>query len=400
MLVASEPREFPSSGRTCWPGRPSLLRRVRPADEGGRAHRAHGHEDAGRPLGLPCRRLPRLGRDRGLGRRDRSAVGGGDGEASLRRPDARRRSDWPSLRRRRSTIRITFFRCRRHWPRDGDRAFMGVRRRPIVRPPAPGLRAGRAERPEPGGGPPDGRMATMARTVVIVEPYDTKGVDFRFVKELVEGGRPGHARRRLRVMGPPAFRPDVSREEVAAQRVPTSPTWPPATTRTRRWRRWRPGWRRWCAGVRRGRVDGIRAWAQRRDVDRDDRHANAPRGRPKVMVSTLGGGDVSAFAGTKDITFIAVDRRTSRLQPAQPPDLRERCRRHRRDGPAGAPGRRPRQSRSWSPPCSANTTAAVDHAKGIIEARGYEVLVFHATGTAAGRWRASSPTASSRLRST
>ena len=28
-----------------------------------------------------------------------------------------------------------------------------------------------------------------------------------------------------------------------------------------------------------------------------------------------------------------------------------------------------------------NTTACVDHARGILEKKGYEVLVFHATGT-------------------
>jgi uncharacterized protein (UPF0261 family) len=105
-----------------------------------------------------------------------------------------------------------------------------------------------------------------------------------------------------------------------------------------------------------------------------------PVGVPKVMVSTVGGGDVSAYAGTKDITFIPsiVDvagiNRISRVIYANA---------------AGAIAgmvkvKRPK-AMDEKPLVVAsmfgNTTKCVDHARGILEKNGYEVLVFHATGT-------------------
>jgi uncharacterized protein (UPF0261 family) len=105
-----------------------------------------------------------------------------------------------------------------------------------------------------------------------------------------------------------------------------------------------------------------------------------PVGVPKLMLSTVGGGDVSAYAGTKDITFmpsivdVAGFNRISRAIYTNA---------------AGAIA----GMVSMSAPAAAadkplvvasmfgNTTQAVDHARGILEDSGYEVLVFHATGT-------------------
>ena len=105
-----------------------------------------------------------------------------------------------------------------------------------------------------------------------------------------------------------------------------------------------------------------------------------PVGVPKVMVSTVGGGDVSAYAGTKDITFVPsiVDvagiNRISRIIYAN------------------AAGAIAGMTKVVAPPAAeekpliaasmfGNTTEAVGHARGILESAGYEVLVFHATGT-------------------
>jgi uncharacterized protein (UPF0261 family) len=105
-----------------------------------------------------------------------------------------------------------------------------------------------------------------------------------------------------------------------------------------------------------------------------------PVGVPKVMVSTLGGGDVSAYAGTRDITFmpsivdVAGFNRISRLIYANA---------------AGAiagmvkmeVARRDQERPLIAASMFGNTTLAVDRARGVLEAHGYEVLVFHATGT-------------------
>jgi uncharacterized protein (UPF0261 family) len=105
-----------------------------------------------------------------------------------------------------------------------------------------------------------------------------------------------------------------------------------------------------------------------------------PVGVPKVMVSTVGGGDVSAYAGTKDITFIPsiVDvagfNRISRTIYA-----------NAAGAIAGMVKTKIPKPRAEKPLVTAsmfgNTTTCVDKARGILEEKGYEVLVFHATGT-------------------
>jgi uncharacterized protein (UPF0261 family) len=105
-----------------------------------------------------------------------------------------------------------------------------------------------------------------------------------------------------------------------------------------------------------------------------------PVGVPKVMVSTVGGGDVSAYAGTKDITFIPsiVDvagfNRISRTIYA-----------NAAGAIAGMVKTKVPKPRAEKPLVTAsmfgNTTTCVDKARGILEEKGYEVLVFHATGT-------------------
>jgi uncharacterized protein (UPF0261 family) len=107
-----------------------------------------------------------------------------------------------------------------------------------------------------------------------------------------------------------------------------------------------------------------------------------PIGLPKVMVSTLAGGDVTGYVGTSDIVMVPslVDvaglNRLSRqvfLQAAAAV-----C--------AMAEARLPAARDVHARPLVVasmfgNTTRCVDHAREILEQAGYEVLVFHATGT-------------------
>jgi uncharacterized protein (UPF0261 family) len=105
-----------------------------------------------------------------------------------------------------------------------------------------------------------------------------------------------------------------------------------------------------------------------------------PVGVPKLMVSTIGGGDVSAYAGTKDITFmpsivdVAGFNSISRVIYANAAGAIAGM--VKVEAPAG---------RQEKPLVAAsmfgNTTTCVDHARSIFEQEGYEVLVFHATGT-------------------
>jgi uncharacterized protein (UPF0261 family) len=104
-----------------------------------------------------------------------------------------------------------------------------------------------------------------------------------------------------------------------------------------------------------------------------------PVGVPKVMVSTVGGGDVSAYAGTRDITFmpsvvdVAGINRVSRLIYANAAGAIAGM---VKMGSPGVDMERPLIAASMF----GNTTICVDHARSILEGEGYEVLVFHATG--------------------
>lgn len=106
-----------------------------------------------------------------------------------------------------------------------------------------------------------------------------------------------------------------------------------------------------------------------------------PLGVPKIMVSTLAAGDVRAFVGTKDITMlhsvvdIAGVNRVSRLVLEQAAAMM-----------AGSVHRPPSAKPANEAPVIAATmfgvtTPCVEHARKLLEQRGYEVLVFHATGS-------------------
>lgn len=104
-----------------------------------------------------------------------------------------------------------------------------------------------------------------------------------------------------------------------------------------------------------------------------------PLGAPKVMVSTVAGGDVSGYVGVQDIVMIPsiVDvaglNRISRRVFAQAAGAI--CGMVEAEVPET--GSRPVIAASMF----GNTTQAVERARGILEESGYEVLIFHCTGT-------------------
>jgi uncharacterized protein (UPF0261 family) len=106
---------------------------------------------------------------------------------------------------------------------------------------------------------------------------------------------------------------------------------------------------------------------------------NLPLAVPKVMVSTVAGGDVSGYVGIKDIVMIPsiVDvaglNRISRGVFARAAAIV--CAMAETKVPEGQD--KPIIVASMF----GNTTPAVNHAKTILEKRGYETLVFHCTGS-------------------
>ncbi len=222
----------------------------------------------------------------------------------------------------------------------------------------------------------------MAKTVVLVGALDTKGKEFDFVKQLVEQAGLDTLVIDFGVMGEPTLTPDITRDEVAEAGGGNLAHLASGEHKDEAMQVMAAGL---AAVVRRlydeGGLDGILSMGGSGGTSIATTAMRAlPVGVPKVMVSTLGGGDVSAYAGTKDITFmpsivdVAGINRISRaiyknaagaiagmVQAEAPP----------------APGERPLVTASMF----GNTTACVDLARSIMENAGYEVLVFHATGS-------------------
>lgn len=222
----------------------------------------------------------------------------------------------------------------------------------------------------------------MDKTVVLVGTLDTKGEEFAYVRDLIAAQGLRTLVIDFGVIGPPAFVPDVSRETVAAAGGAELAALVQGGQKDEAMRVMAAGL---AAVVRElyedGRLQGILgmggggntsiATAAMREL---------PAGVPKLMVSTLGGGDVSSYAGSKDITFMP-----SIVDVAGLNSISRRIFANAAWAVAGmvqgelpaAGAERPLIAASMF----GNTTQAVDRARHTLEGLGYEVLVFHATGS-------------------
>ena len=222
----------------------------------------------------------------------------------------------------------------------------------------------------------------MAGTVLLVGALDTKGVEYAFVKDLIEAAGLRTLVVDFGVMGEPAFAPDVSRAEVA---VAGGANLAYLATGTRKDEAMRTMAQGLASVVERlygeGRFDGILAMGGSGGTSlATTAMRTLPVGVPKVMVSTVGGGDVSAYAGSKDITFMpsVVDvAGINRLSRAIYANAAGAIAGMVQTEAEAAAHERPLIAASMF----GNTTEAVDHARGLLEAEEYEVLVFHATGS-------------------
>jgi len=225
-----------------------------------------------------------------------------------------------------------------------------------------------------------GRVLVMGKTVVVVGTLDTKGAEFDYVRQAIQRAGLDVLTVDFGVLGEPAFVPAIARAEVALAAHGDL-------------ERWRSGEHKdeAMAGMAAGLAVVVRQLYDQRRLDgimsmggsggtsiATTAMRTLPVGVPKLVASTIGGSDVSAYAGTKDITFmpsvvdIAGFNRISRriysnaaaaiagMVSAEPPVAA--------DAPMIAAS------------MFGNTTAAVDYARARIERQGYEVLVFHATG--------------------
>jgi len=222
----------------------------------------------------------------------------------------------------------------------------------------------------------------MTKTVVMVGALDTKGKEFAFVKDLIERQGLETLVVDFGVLGEPAFEPDVGRDEVATAAGGDLAYLRSGEHKDEAMQTMARGL---AVVVRQlhdqGKVDGIIGMGGTGGTSIATLGMRAlPVGLPKVMVSTVGGGDVTAYAGTKDIVFIP-----SIVDVAGINSISRKIYANAAGAIAGMVQVEAGPAGDEKPLVAAsmfgNTTLCVDRARGTLEEKGYEVLVFHATGT-------------------
>ena len=221
----------------------------------------------------------------------------------------------------------------------------------------------------------------MGKTIALVGAFDTKGAEYGFVRDCIV--ERGHQTLLINVgvLGEPHLTADVSNAEVVRAAGFDLDDLVEAQDRGEAMAAMTQGVEALIPRLyAEGRFDAIMALgggggtsiacaAMRR----------LPLGVPKVMVSTVAGTDVSGYVGVKDIVMIPsiVDvagiNRISREIFAKAAGAI--CGMVETEVPPGDD--RPLVVASMF----GNTTDCVEDAKAILEKAGYEVLVFHATGT-------------------
>jgi len=222
----------------------------------------------------------------------------------------------------------------------------------------------------------------MPKTVVIVGALDTKGQEFQFVKELIEKQGLATLMVDFGVMGAPLFTPDITRQEVAQAGGGDLATLASGEHKDKAMQVMAAGL---SVIIRKlyddGKLNGIIGMGGSGGTSiATSAMRTLPVGVPKLMVSTVGGGDVSAYSGTKDITFMP-----SIVDVAGFNRISRAIYTNAAGAIIGMVSVEQPSAAEETPLIAAsmfgNTTRSVDRARSLMESHGYEVLVFHATGT-------------------
>ena len=222
----------------------------------------------------------------------------------------------------------------------------------------------------------------MPKPVVLVGALDTKGAEFQFVKELIEARGLETIVVDFGVLGEPSFEPEVPNDEVARAAGSSIEELRQKEDKTFAMRTMQQGLASVVGDLyAQGRLGGVLGMAGSGGTSLATAAMRAlPVGVPKVMVSTVASGDVSNYVGTKDITMMP-----SVVDVAGLNSFSRQIYANAAGAIAGMVAQEFEAPSEEKPLITAsmfgNTTAAVNHARELLEERGYEVLVFHATGT-------------------
>jgi uncharacterized protein (UPF0261 family) len=220
--------------------------------------------------------------------------------------------------------------------------------------------------------------------VILIGTLDTKGVEFAFVRDLLNQAGAASLVMDAGVLKPPHFAPDISREQVYAVAGTSLSAIEQAADRGRAIEMAAKGVTKLVSELyAKGAVEGVLSLGGSAGTTIGTAAMRAlPFGVPKLMVSTLASGQVRQYVGVRDILMMhsVVDisglNRISRTVLA--------------NAAHGMAGMVAKHGATVAPVPSKPlitatmfgvTTPCVEAARQIVELQGYEVLVFHATGT-------------------
>ncbi len=221
-----------------------------------------------------------------------------------------------------------------------------------------------------------------AKTVALVGTLDTKGEEFAFLRDWIESCGLRTLTVDTGVLGDPLFTPDVSRAEVAAAAHEDLAVLISRRDRGRSIQTMAVGA---AATIRRlfeqGAIQGIASLGGSAGTTiATAAMRQLPVGFPKLMVSTLASGDVKPYIGTKDICMMYSVVDIAGLNAVSRKILSNAA-----GAICGMVTRREIDVSDERPAIAATmfgvTTPCVTAARRRLEERGYEVLVFHATGS-------------------
>jgi uncharacterized protein (UPF0261 family) len=220
------------------------------------------------------------------------------------------------------------------------------------------------------------------KTVAIIGTLDTKGEELRFVRDLIEAAGLRTLVIDAGVLGDPVFPPGISREELAAAGGTEFTRLLAEKDRGRSVQAMAAG----AAALARrlfeeGRIDGIISLGGSAGSTIGTAAMRAlPVGVPKLMVSTLASGDTRPYVGTRDVTMMYPVVDIAGLNV-----ISRRILANAAAAIAAMVALEPLAAEPEKPLIGATmfgvTTPCVNMARALAEQHGYEVLVFHATGT-------------------
>jgi len=222
----------------------------------------------------------------------------------------------------------------------------------------------------------------MPNPIVIVGAFDTKGVEFQFVRSLIRENGLETIVVDFGVMGDPLFMPNVTADEVARAGGSTLAELRAKADKTFAMRTMSAGLAKVVADLHAaGRLGGILGMGGGGGTSiATAAMRGLPTGIPKLMVSTVAAGDITPYVGSRDITMMP-----SVVDVAGLNSISRRIYANAAAAMVGMVQQSIPQVKEEKPLITAsmfgNTTPCITYAREILEGKNYEVLVFHATGT-------------------